>query len=154
MVNDVQLTLAQAREAMASFDRVGQKAEQNLDNLSEFTGPLGERGEQLMNDFSRSVQNFEEISSQLVVFTQALNSRDGSLGKFINDREMYDDMRETVKNLQAASRRIEPILRDVRIASDKIATDPGGQLKRVFDPKPVGVGRKWSDSGIPFTPQR
>ncbi|HUG67831.1 MAG TPA: MlaD family protein [Pirellulaceae bacterium] len=152
--NDVQLTLSQARDAMVRFDRVGQKAEQNLDSLAEFTGPLGQKGEQLMNDLGRSVQNLEEISSQLVVFSQAINSSEGTLGQLINDREMYDDFRETVSNLQSASRRIEPILRDFRIASDKIATDPGGQLKRVFDPKPVGVGRKWSDEGIPFPPRR
>jgi ABC-type transporter Mla subunit MlaD len=152
--NDVQLTLGQARGAMERFDRVGQKAEQNLDNLAEFTGPLGQQGEQLMNDLGRSVENLEEISSQLVVFSQSINSSDGTLGKFIHDRELYDDVRETVNNLHAASRRIEPILRDVRVLTDKMATDPGGQLKRVLDSKPPGIGRKWPDSGIPFTPRR
>jgi len=154
MFNDVQQTLAQARDAMARFDRVGQKAEQNLDNLAEFTGPLGQKGEQLMNDLGRSVQNLEEISSQLVVFSQAINSSEGTLGKLINDREMYDDFRESVSNLKDATRRIDPILRDFRIVSDKLATDPGGQLKRVFDPKPPGIGRKWPDTGIPFAPRR
>ena len=152
--NDVQLTLSQARNAMENFDRVGQKAEQNLDNLAEFTRPLGQKGEQLMNDLGRSVENLEEISSQLVVFSQSINSPDGTLGKFIHDRELYDDVRETVSNLHAASRRIEPILRDVRVLTDKMATDPGGQLKRVLENKPPGIGRKWPDTGIPFTPQR
>ena len=153
--NDVQLTMAQARDAMESFDRVGQKAEQNLDNLSEFTRPLGEKGEQLMNDLGRSVQNLEEISSQLVVFSQTINSADGTLGKFINDREMYDDVRETVNNLQAASRRIEPILKDVRIFTDKIATDPRVLgAKGALDQRPVGAGRKWSPMGIDFDQRR
>jgi phospholipid/cholesterol/gamma-HCH transport system substrate-binding protein len=154
ILSDVQQTLAEARTAMASFDRVGKKAEQNLDNLAEFTRPLGQKGEQLMNDLGRSVENLEEISSQLVVFTQALNSSDGTLGKFINDRELYDDVRETVSNLHSASRRIEPILRDVRILTDKMATDPGGQLKRVLENKPPGVGVKWGPGGIPFDQQR
>ncbi|MDA1055479.1 MAG: MlaD family protein [Planctomycetota bacterium] len=154
MFNDVQQTLAQARDAMETFERVGVKAEQNLDNLAEFTGPLGAKGEQMMNDLGRSVQNLEEISSQLVVFTQAINNSEGTLGKLINDREMYDDFRETLSNFNAASRRIEPILRDVRILTDKMATDPGGQIKRVLDSKPTGIGRKWPDTGIPFAPQR
>ncbi|HRX79319.1 MAG TPA: hypothetical protein P5307_09680, partial [Pirellulaceae bacterium] len=153
--NDVQLTMSQARDAMANFERVGKKAEQNLDNLAEFTGPLGQKGEQLMNDLGRSVQNLEEISSQLVVFTQAINSSDGTLGKFINDRELYDDLRETIGNFHAASRRLEPILRDVRIITDKVSVDPGGTLlKRALENKPPGVGRKWPDTGIPFTEQR
>ncbi|MEO8494353.1 MAG: MlaD family protein [Planctomycetota bacterium] len=155
MFNDVQQTLAQAREAMANFDRVGQKAEQNLDSLTQFTGPLGQKGEQLMNDLSRSVQNFEEISSQLVVFSQAINSSDGTLGKFINDRQLYDDVRETVNNLQSASRRIEPILKDVRVFTDKIATDPRVLgAKGALDRKPIGVGRKWPETGIELSPQR
>ncbi len=155
MFNDVQQTLAQARGAMERFDRVGLKAEQNLDSLSQFTGPLGQKGEQLMNDLSRSVENLEEISSQLVVFTQAINSSDGTLGKIINDRELYDDVKETVHNLQAASRRIEPILKDVRIFTDKIATDPRVLgAKGALDRTPVGVGRKWPETGIEFAPRR
>ncbi|MCA9124798.1 MAG: MCE family protein [Planctomycetaceae bacterium] len=148
--NDVQVTLSQARDALARLDRVGQKAEQNLDNLAEFTKPLGEKGDQLMRDLGRSVENLEEISSQLVVFSQSINSSDGTLGKFIHDRELYDDVRETVNNLHSASRRIEPILRDVRILTDKMAVDPGGQLKRVLENKPPGVGVKWGPGGIPL----
>lgn len=155
MFNDVDQTLARARTAMERFDRVGLKAEQNLDSLAQFTGPLGQKGEQLMNDLSRSVQNLEEISSQLVVFTQAINSSDGTLGKFINDRELYDDVRETVNNLQSASRRIEPILKDVRIFTDKIATDPRVLgAKGALDRSPVGTGRKWTEEGINLAPQR
>lgn len=153
--DDVQQTLAQARVAMQSFERVGRKAETNLDNLSEFTGPLGEKGEQLMNDLGRSVQNLEEISSQLVVFSQSINSSDGTLGKFIHDRQLYDDVRETVGNLQAASRRIEPILKDVRVFTDKIATDPRVLgAKGALDRKPIGIGRKWGDEGIELAPRR
>ena len=41
--NDIRQTMAEARKAMSSLDRVGAKAEQNLDSLAEFTGPLGEK---------------------------------------------------------------------------------------------------------------
>lgn len=151
---DMQVTLSQARDTMVSFDRVGRKAEQNLDSIAEFTKPLGENGPQLMRDLGRSVENLEEISSQFVVFSQTLNSADGTLGKFIHDDQMYDDVRETVNNLRDMTRRVEPILRDVRILTDKMAVDPGGQLKRVLENKPPGVGRKWPDTGIPFNQQR
>ena len=155
ILDDIRATMGEARKAMSSLDRVGVKAEQNLDSLAEFTGPLGEQGEQLMNDLSRSMQNFDEITSQLVVFTQTLNSSDGTLGKFINDRELYDDVRETVTNLQEASRRIEPILKDVRVFTDKIATDPRALgVKGALDRRPVGVGRKWPASGLDLAPRR
>ncbi len=153
--NDMQQTLAQARTAMERFDRVGLKAEQNLDNLADFTGPLGQKGEQLMNDLGRSAQNLDEVLSQVLIFTQSINSSEGTLGKFINDRELYDDVKETVDNLQAASRRIEPILKDVRIFTDKIATDPRVLgAKGALDSSPLGTGGKWPNTGMQLRSQQ
>jgi phospholipid/cholesterol/gamma-HCH transport system substrate-binding protein len=151
LFNDVRTTMSGARDAMAAFERVGQKAERNLDNLEEFTGPLGEVGDQLIQDISRSVENLEELSSQLVVFSEALNSPDGTLGRLINDDTLYRDIRETVENVNEASRKIRPILNDVRVLTDKMSTDPGVILRGALRPNP---SRKWPDTGIPLSPTR
>lgn len=155
MFADVQLTLSDARSAMAGFERVSEKAERNLDNFEKFTEPLAESGEQLIADISRTAQNLDEMTSQLAVFSEAINSPDGSLGRLIHDDELYNDVRETVKNVQSASRRIEPILRDFRILSDRLARDPGGELKRAFlDSRTTGARAKWPSSGINLSPRR
>ena len=76
---------------------------------------------------------------------------DGTLGRIIHDDELYTDIRETVRNVNAASQRIRPILDNVRILTDKLAVDPGGELiKRGLDRRPVGTGRKWGEQGMPL----
>lgn len=139
---------------MASMESVSKKAEQNLDNISAFTEAIGEKGPQILNDLAQTTESLEELMSQASIFAESLNNPHGTLGKLINDREMYDDVRETVGILKDAARRIEPILRDVRIGTDKFATDPGGLLKRVLDPKPIGVGLKYSGRGIQLDSDR
>ena len=73
--------MSAARMAMENFERVGRKAERNLDNLEEFTGPLGDIGEQLLRDVSDSAENLEQLPSQLLVFSEAINNPDGTLGQ-------------------------------------------------------------------------
>lgn len=154
MFAQAEQALGQAQAAMKRLDRVGAKAEQNLDNLAGFTGPLGEKGDRLMTDLVRSVENFEEISSQVLVFSQSINSSDGTLGKLINDRDTYDRFQAMLKSFEDASRQLQPILDNAKIATDKIATDPRILGARgALDRKPSGVGRKWSDAGIPFNTQ-
>ncbi len=148
-------TLAQAQEAMDRLDRVGAKAEKNLDSISKFTEPFGEQGDQLATSLGRSLKNLDELMLQLSVFGEALNNENGSLGRLINDREMYDEIKETVANINRMSRSVEPILNDFRIFSDKIATDPRILgAKGAIDRKPLGVGRKHPDSGIQFSRER
>ncbi|MBC8353196.1 MAG: MCE family protein [Planctomycetes bacterium] len=153
-INNFNETMAQAGRTMESIEGVSRKAEQNLDNLAVFTKSLEEKGPQMVNDLARTAQNLEELMSQGSIFVESLNNPHGTLGKLINDREMYDDMRETIGILSSAARQIEPILRDVRIGTDKFATDPGGLIKRVLQNKPPGVGTKWGPEGMPLNPRR
>ena len=155
LFDEVELTLKDARTAMGSFERIGVKAERNLDNLEAFTEPLAEHGQQLIADLSRTAQNLDEMTSQLSVFAEAINSSDGTLSRFINDDELYVEAREMVRNLNETSRLLRPILNDVRIVSDKLATDPRQLgLKGAMDRRPSGVGRKHTDAGINLTPYR
>jgi phospholipid/cholesterol/gamma-HCH transport system substrate-binding protein len=155
LFDEVGLTLEEARQAMAAFDRVGAKAERNLDNLEKFTGPLGEQGPQIVADVERMVQNLEEASAQVSIFMEAVNSSDGTLSRLLNDDTLYVEARETIHNINQASRLLTPILNDVRIATDKAATDPSQfGLKGLLDRTPKGIGRKWTDAGIPLPSRR
>lgn len=123
-VGDARDTFAQARDAFAGMQRMSQRAEENLNNLKDFTGPLGERGEQLATNVERSMRNLDELLAQLLQFSESINQGEGSLSKFINDSDAYDRLNRAAANVEDASRRIRPILDDFRIFSDKIARDP------------------------------
>jgi phospholipid/cholesterol/gamma-HCH transport system substrate-binding protein len=117
-------TLADARGALAAFERVSQRAERNLKNLEGLTEPLGEQGEELVTAVQRSLANVELLVTQLVLFGRTLNSQEGSLAKFAHDRELYDRITQAAKNIEEVSRKLRTIMSDARILADKLARDP------------------------------
>lgn len=145
LMADAQSTLKDARQTLDGFQQMSKRANTNLENLERFTAPLAERGDELVSAIESSVSNIDQLLEQLVQFGEALNSREGTLGQLLHDRELYDRLQRTVGNVEDASRQLRPIMNDVRILTDKLATDPGGQLlKRAIDRRPIGTGTKWN----------
>ena len=72
-----------------------------------------------------------------------MNSGEGTLGRLVRDDELYDRLEMATTNIEDATRRIRPILNDVRVFTDKIATDPRQLgVKGALDRKPLGIGLK------------
>ncbi len=152
---DVQTTLGAARETLAGFDRMSGKAEANLDSLSKITEPLGERGEALVANIDASVASLDELLRQLVAFGEALNNRDGSLGQFVHNRELYDSLNDAATRIEEATRRIAPIMQNVRTLTDKLARDPRQLgLKGALDRKPSGAGLNVAPANVMPIPYR
>jgi phospholipid/cholesterol/gamma-HCH transport system substrate-binding protein len=138
-------TLKKADETFEGFKLMSDRASKNLENLENFTKPLGERGPQLVDNLDGSLANINELLEQLVTFTDRLNSREGTLGRILHDDVLYRRLDNTLANTEEITSRIKPILDDIRIFSDKIARDPRQLgLKGALDRRPVGVGTKGS----------
>ncbi len=136
-------TLATARETMVKFQQVSQKAEANLDNIESFTKPLRERGGQLLDNVEHSTQNLNELLTQLVAFSQAMNTTQGTLGKLVHDDELYQKIQAIASNAEDFTKRLGPILSDIRIFSDKIAREPRQLgVSGALDRRPTGTGLK------------
>jgi phospholipid/cholesterol/gamma-HCH transport system substrate-binding protein len=136
-------TLKKADEAFDGFKTVSDRATRNLENLENFTRPLGERGPQLVDNLDGSLSNINDLLEGLVTFTDGLNSREGTLGQLLHDDKLYRRLDRTLANAEDITSRIKPILDDIRIFSDKIARDPRQLgLKGALDRRPVGVGTK------------
>ena len=147
LMREAQTTLTEARGTLDGFREMSTRANKNLANLEQFTTPLAERGDELAEAPATSVQNVEVLLTQLAAFSEALNNREGTLGQLLHDRDLYDRLERSAGNIEDASRQLRPILNDVRILTDKLATDPGGQLlKRALDRRPIGTGTKWPAS--------
>ena len=147
LMREAQTTLTEARGTLNSFREMSTRANKNLANLEQFTTPLAERGDELAEALASSVENVDALLSQLADFSEALNNREGTLGQLLHDRDLYDRLERSAGNIEDASRQLRPILNDVRILTDKLATDPGGQLlKRTLDRRPIGTGTKWPAS--------
>lgn len=110
---------------MSEFRVAVKKADVNLENLKGFTGPLGERGPEMVEDLRSSVDKVDELLTQMVSFSEAINSREGTLGQMVHNPELYQNLNRAAYNIRQVSQRFEPIVEDVRIFTDKIARDPG-----------------------------
>ncbi len=141
---DARDTLKQTRETLNGFGRVSARAERNLANLEDFTAPLGERGEQISEGLANTAQNVDELLGNLVQLSRAINSREGTVGSLIHDRELYDRLNRAAKQLEELAQKVQPILSDARVFTDKIARDPRQLgVKGALDRKPNGAGVKW-----------
>jgi phospholipid/cholesterol/gamma-HCH transport system substrate-binding protein len=143
LVRDANMAMAKANGAFDSMKLASDRAALNLENLTNFTKPLGERGPQLVDNLDGSLANINQLLEQLVTFTDNLNSREGSLGRLMNDPALYLKLERTLSNAEDLTARMKPILDDVRVFSDKIARDPRQLgLKGALDRRPVGTGSK------------
>ena len=139
--DDLRATMTDARTTLAGFQRVSQRAETNLQNIENFTRPLGERGEQFVANLSLIVGNVEELTQQLAVFSKSLNDGEGTVSRLINDTELYDQVSDTVSDFSATIRRVRPILDNIRTFTDKIAQDPRLLgVRGALDQRPLGTG--------------
>jgi phospholipid/cholesterol/gamma-HCH transport system substrate-binding protein len=140
----VQTTLAQFNGTLSQFNGVAVRAERNLANLEEFTAPLGERGEEISQDLADSIRNVNELLANFAELSQALRNREGTVGQLITNPELYDRLNRTVGEIEKLVRRLEPIVNDVRIITDKVARDPSQMgVKGILDRRPPGVGQKF-----------
>ncbi|MFK7778339.1 MAG: MlaD family protein [Gimesia sp.] len=109
---------------IASVEIAVKKAAQNLDNLAQVTDPLAKHSQSMIIKLDRSLTRLDSIMAEMSTFSRALNQGDGSLKKFMTDPELYRNMARSASSLTVLLNNLEPIARDVRIFSDKIARHP------------------------------
>jgi phospholipid/cholesterol/gamma-HCH transport system substrate-binding protein len=142
-IRNADVTLNKANAAFDSMKQASDRASLNLANLENFTKPLGERGPQLVDNLDGSLANVNELLEQLVTFTDNLNSREGTLGRLLNDDVIYMRLDRTLANAEDITARLKPIMDDIRVFSDKLARDPRIiGLKGALDRRPLGTGSK------------
>jgi phospholipid/cholesterol/gamma-HCH transport system substrate-binding protein len=134
LIQDSRQTMAQVSSMMGTFDR-------NLRNMERFTGTLGDQGAEAIAQVGVSAKKLDELMAQLLALTKAMNSTDGSLGQMIHDPDLYDNLNRTVRNAEELSRRLRPIVEDVRVFTDEIALHPEKLgVRGAFEKSP---GTKW-----------
>ncbi len=141
-------TLDEVQKTLNSYNRVAVRAERNLANIEGLTAPLGERGEEISDNLVSSIQGVNDLLANLAQLSKSLNREDGTVGQLINNPELYDRLNRMLKEIERLVRKVEPILNDVRVASDKIARDPAQMgVKGIRDNRAMGMGVKFPPPG-------
>ncbi|MGA9270054.1 MAG: MlaD family protein [Lutimonas sp.] len=68
----------------------------------------------MMSTLSVTNENAAALSSELLKITSSLNEGQGTLGRLLNDEEMGNDLKATVKNLNKVSRDATEVIQDLK----------------------------------------
>ncbi|MFN0017300.1 MAG: MlaD family protein [Pirellulaceae bacterium] len=153
MFDKTKIVLDKASTSFDDFRKVSERADRNLANLEKFTGPLSERGPMLVDNIDGILGNVNSLTEQLNELANGFNNKEGTLGRLLNDEELYDRLERTMANVEDITWKLRPIVDDARVISDKVARDPSILgVRGVLDRRPVGSGNKLPTTETYFTP--
>jgi phospholipid/cholesterol/gamma-HCH transport system substrate-binding protein len=123
-INALPEVLADLQKTVSGMGATIDSADRNLRNLEGLTRPLGEQGENMVSRLSGTIGRLDEVLTQVVGFTKALNESDGTLGRLVRDPKVYEDLAVAATNVKRLTQELRPIVNDVRVFTDKIARHP------------------------------
>lgn len=142
LVEETRQTIAVVRSTVAQVDK-------NLETLDAATQPFAKSSQSLVTRLDSTLKNLDSVAREMNAFSKSLQAKDGSLQRFISDPNLYRNLNRSAESLAILLRNTEPILRDLRIFSDKVARHPeligvSGAIKGssgVKEPMPAGAPR-------------
>lgn len=157
-------TVMTTKETIDSFKTVSGAAATNLENLEPFTDSLRTNGPEILSQVNTSLKDIDELVKRVKKFATNLEDfqlnlpdfNNGSLGKFLNDSELYDNANEAVANVRDATVKLEPLMNDLRLFGDTLGRSPGSIVKDALSNKPKGTGYKGHQRGsfLPPSPRQ
>lgn len=117
LVEDTRRTIHATRGAVENIN-------QNLVNLAQVTEPVGQKGPLMVAKLDSSLGHLDSLLKELNLFARTVNQPDGTLQRFASDPSLYDNMDRSAQALAILLKNLEPVMRDVREFSDKIARNP------------------------------
>ncbi|GIX03995.1 MAG: hypothetical protein KatS3mg113_1001 [Planctomycetaceae bacterium] len=117
LVEETRATIVSARATIDTMNR-------NLVNLAQITEPLGQKGQQIVLRLDESLSNLEGLLEEFHRFAILVNQSDGTLSRFARDPALYEHLDQTALSLGQLVKNLEPVMRDLREFSDKIARNP------------------------------
>ncbi|HEX4149560.1 MAG TPA: MlaD family protein [Pirellulales bacterium] len=117
-------TIGRMNDALVRMQDTFESADRNFRNVEGLTKPLGERGPQLVANLETAASGINQLVRDVNLFTRALNSPEGTVGRLINDDELYEQVNQTIANVNRLMCELKPILDNARIFTDKMARHP------------------------------
>ena len=140
-----------SREAILQMNITFAKVDENLENLKGLTGPLGQRGPELVENVDETLENLKVLTARLSHLAAMIDNTEGTLGQLIHDDSLYWNLNQASKNIRDITVRLQPIIGDVRVITDRMARHPGSILRDALRP---GAGTKSLPGDLTVPPQR
>ncbi len=128
--------MTETRQVVGRLNDTITLVDNNLRNIEDLTEPLSERGPQIVARVDQTLARLDDVVIEVQAFSRSLRNREGTLGQLIHNRELYDNLNQTVVNIEELTRKLRPIVDDARVFSDKIARHPGIIVRDAIKPQP------------------
>jgi phospholipid/cholesterol/gamma-HCH transport system substrate-binding protein len=148
--DELRTTIADTRETINTFREVSASAKKNLENLEPLSDAVREHGADIVKQVQSSLQNIDELMAEAKRFSEVLakvNRGEGTLGKLVNDPELYNNVNSAAKNIRRMTVQLEPLIGDIRMFADSLARDPSVLVKGALNKNPPGSGYKGTTAG-------
>ncbi len=106
--------ITDAKEIMRVLEAAVGSADENLKNLQGLTGPLGERGPEIVDAMEASVDNLSDLLGEIALLAKNLNNSEGTIGKLIHDDKLYRELAGVVSKASEAMGEATGTISDVR----------------------------------------
>lgn len=127
-VDDIEGVMVQTKDTLAAFEGVGREAEATMRNVSSLTKPFAEQGDKLVGDALSALSNLDALLADLRKVSGRINNSQGTVAKLLDDDELYYTFINTLQNVEQLTRRLQPIVEDARVFSDKVAREPSSLI--------------------------
>jgi phospholipid/cholesterol/gamma-HCH transport system substrate-binding protein len=113
-----------------------ESASESMGEISEITGPFADKAAGIASNLDSSAAKLELIAENVLVFTDALAQGDGTIGRLVNDPEIYDRLNRSARNIEQLTVEAKPVLDDARVLMSELRRDPGAHLgaRSLFNP--------------------
>lgn len=151
LVNEAEAVMRQTGATLAAFEDTGRAAEetvrgvtQTVQHINQITAPLGRNGEKLVGDAVRTLDNLNLLLVDLRGVAARFNDGQGTVAKLMDDPQLYYTLINTLENVETLTRKLEPIIDDARVFTDKVARQPSSiiDLRGAITGRPLGAGIK------------
>lgn len=120
----VEEAVTDAGTAVKRLASSADKFDATLTQVSGFTKELGERGPAIMKNVEATTARAEQAMADFSIFSRTLTTGDGTLKKLVMDPTLYNSINEAAVSLGRSTARVDRILYDLSIFSDKVARHP------------------------------
>lgn len=149
--DELRVTIRDTRETINSFREISGSAKTNLENFEAFSASLGKNGPEILEQVNASVGKIDEVIAGVKAFTQSLGglkNGNGTLGKLLNDPELYNTVNAAAGNIREMTEQLQPLVADLRMFADSIARDPRQLgVRGAMDGRALGTGYKGTVQG-------
>lgn len=105
-----------------------------LDNVEKATKPLADNAGPTVQNIAKAADELAKTLADVRLVMSQLGSSQGTLGKVVNDPQLYNQLVDAAANLNRTLIRAEKVAKDLEVFADKVARKPetigiGGALR-------------------------